>query len=69
MCDHDLIVKLYFTFQDPSCLYFVLQLAEAGDILTWLRKTGSFDMEALIFYSAEILIALEYLHSKGIVHR
>lgn len=32
-------------------------------------QVGSFDENATQFYSAEIVIALEYLHSKGIIHR
>lgn len=32
-------------------------------------KVGSFDETSTQFYSAEIIIALEYLHAKGIIHR
>ena len=34
-----------------------------------LIQVGSFDENATQFYSAEIIIALEYLHKKGIIHR
>lgn len=30
---------------------------------------GSFDDNSTQFYSAEIILALEYLHSKGVIHR
>ena len=30
---------------------------------------GSFDEESTQFYSAEITLALEYLHSKDVIHR
>ena len=38
-------------------------------IHTHIQKVGSFDERATRFYSAEIIIALEYLHGKGIIHR
>lgn len=30
---------------------------------------GSFDDNSTQFYSAEITLALEYLHDKGVIHR
>ena len=30
---------------------------------------GSFDDHSTQFYSAEIILALEYLHGKGVIHR
>jgi 3-phosphoinositide dependent protein kinase-1 len=37
--------------------------------LNYIRKVGSFDASASKFYSAEIAVALEYLHDLGIIHR
>eukprot|EP00833_Pecoramyces_ruminatium_P015644 jgi/Orpsp1_1/1189676/evm.model.d7180000073681.1 len=67
--NHPLIVKLYYTFQDSYSLYFVLDLAKKGDLLSYIRKMGSFDLECTKFYVAEIVTALEYLHKKNIIHR
>ena len=36
--DHPGIVKLYFTFQDESTLYFVLDLAVNGELLGFIKK-------------------------------
>ncbi|KAI8914717.1 hypothetical protein PhCBS80983_g00870 [Powellomyces hirtus] len=66
---HPLIVKLYYTFQDLHSLYFVLELAKDGDMLGYIRKLGSFQLDAARFYIAEIIVAVMYLHSMGIVHR
>ncbi len=38
-------------------------------MLEYLKKVGAFDENAAQFYTAEIVLALEYLHSKGIIHR
>jgi serine/threonine protein kinase len=67
--DHPLIIKLYYTFQDVSCLYFVLELAENGDLLALLKKVNILSTEAAAFYTGEVILGLEYLHSRGILHR
>lgn len=67
--NHPLIVRLYYTFQDAYSLYFVLDLAENGDLLNYIRKFGSFDLECTKFYMAEVVTALEYIHKKNIIHR
>jgi hypothetical protein len=36
--DHPGIVKLYFTFQDETTLYFVLDLAVNGELLGFIKK-------------------------------
>lgn len=48
---------------------FVLELAEQGEILTWLRKFGSFEVDCAKFYCAQVLSAVEHMHAKGIIHR
>ncbi|XP_044005061.1 3-phosphoinositide-dependent protein kinase 1 isoform X1 [Aphidius gifuensis] len=62
-------VHLYCTFQDYERLYFVLTYAKNGELLPYINKVGSFDIECTKFYSAEILRGLEYLHGLGVIHR
>lgn len=63
------IVKLYFTFQDESSLYFLLEYAPNGDFLSIMKKFGSLSENCACYYSAQIIDAIDFLHSKGIVHR
>ena len=66
--DCPFIVKLYYSFQTSKCLYFIIQYAEGGEIFHYLKKHRRFSENTARFYSAEIILALEYLHSKGIVY-
>lgn len=66
---HPFIVGLYYTFQDPAKLYFVLSYCSNGELLRWIKKLSSFDVECTRFYAAELTAALEYMHSVGIIHR
>ncbi|KAF8941062.1 pkb-activating kinase-like protein [Dissophora ornata] len=67
--DHPGVVKLYSTFQDSSSLYYVLELCQNGELLTFIKKLGSFDENCTRFYVAQILTAIEYVHSQGVIHR
>ena len=40
-----------------------------GELFQHLKKFGTFDEEKVRFYGAQIALALEYLHKKGIIYR
>lgn len=69
LTEHPGIVRLYYTFQDERSLYFVLDLATGGELLSVLKKTTSFDEDCSRFYGAQILDSVEYMHLRGIIHR
>ena len=62
-------VKLYYTFQDSSSLYFVLEYCPNGDILGLVKKNGRFNELGAKFYIAEIMAGMKYIHSCEILHR
>ncbi|XP_059620040.1 3-phosphoinositide-dependent protein kinase 1 [Phlebotomus argentipes] len=62
-------VNLYCTFQDQKSLYFVMTYAANGDLLPYINKVGSFDMDCTRFYAAELVVALEQMHKRGVIHR
>ncbi|KAJ3359473.1 pkb-activating kinase-like protein [Kappamyces sp. JEL0680] len=66
---HKFIVRLYYTFQDSSSLYFVLQYCPNGDLLGLIKQKGRFPPSAAKFYIAEIAQALLHIHSNQIIHR
>lgn len=69
LIEHPGIVRLYYTFQDSTSLYYVLDIASGGELLGVLKKIGSFDEECTRFYGAQILEAIEHMHNRGVIHR
>ena len=47
----------------------LLEFVCGGELFTYLRNAGRFANDTSMFYAAEIVLALEYLHSLSIVYR
>mmetsp|Transcript_29052 Transcript_29052/g.92734 ORF Transcript_29052/g.92734 Transcript_29052/m.92734 type:complete len:323 (-) Transcript_29052:48-1016(-) len=67
--DHPFIVHLYATLVDDKQLHMLMEYVAGGEIFTQLRKVERFNTETARFYTASIVLALGYLHSKDIVYR
>lgn len=66
---HPFIVNLLKSFQDDKKLYIILEYVIGGELFSHLRKAGKFPNDVAKFYSAEIVLAFEYLHSMDILYR
>lgn len=62
-------VNLSCTFQDNRSLYFVMTYAKNGDLLPYVNKVGSFDVDCTRHYAAELVLSCEQMHRRNIVHR
>ncbi|ODQ64550.1 kinase-like protein [Nadsonia fulvescens var. elongata DSM 6958] len=67
--EHPGIVRLYYTFQDERSLYFVLDFASNGELLSLIKKLGTLDIECTRYYGAQLLDAVEFMHNNGVYHR
>ena len=63
------VVSLKFAFQTPEKLYMVMDFVNGGELFFHLRRSTRFNEERTQFYAAQILLALDYLHSLGIIYR
>ena len=63
------IVRLHYAFQTETKLYFVIDYLNGGELFTYLRNADRFDERRTRVYAAELVIALSYLHSNGIIYR
>ena len=66
---HPFIVNMYFAFQDFQNLYLVMDLLTGGDLRYHISKQRKFTEMQTKFFISNILISLEYIHSKNIIHR
>ncbi|XP_034112378.1 serine/threonine-protein kinase greatwall isoform X2 [Drosophila albomicans] len=62
-------VNLFYSLQSLSSVYLVMEYMVGGDLKSLLAMYGYFDEATARFYVAEIVMALQYLHQHGIVHR
>jgi len=66
---HPFLVNMNFSFQTDDKLYFILDYVNGGELFFHLQRDKKFSEERVKFYSAEILLALEHLHTNGIIYR
>ncbi|KAL2548931.1 3-phosphoinositide-dependent protein kinase 2 [Forsythia ovata] len=67
--DHPGLVRLFFTFQDSFSLYMALESCEGGELFDQITRKRRLPEDVACFYTAEVVDALEYIHSMGLIHR
>ncbi|KAI8100028.1 kinase-like domain-containing protein [Halteromyces radiatus] len=63
------IVQLMYAFQTNDRLYLILEYAPGGELFTHMATEYMFSEDVARFYLAELVLALEHIHSLGIVYR
>lgn len=66
---HRNIIKLFEIFENPKYYFFVTEFAQKGDLYKMLNKSTFFNESQIFLILKDILSALDYIHSKKILHR
>ena len=67
--DYPFLCGLVFCFQTVERIYFVMPFISGGELFQHLKKRGTLSEEKIRFYGAQIALAIEYLHKRGIIYR
>ena len=67
--DSPFVISLLCSFQDKNNLFFLLELLSGGDLQYHLMHYNYYFTESqLKFFLTNVILGLEYIHRKGIVH-
>lgn len=66
---HPFLISLTDSWKDAASLYLLFPFVPGGELFSYLRSAGRFCPATTLFYSAEIVCALEYLHSLSVAYR
>ena len=67
--DHIMIIKLIKTFKDSTRIYYLLEYVKGKDLFDVRSELGQISEEQAKFYAASLIVTLEYLHDRSIIHR
>jgi len=66
---HPNIVRLFGSTNDSENLYLVMEYIPGGELFTYIRRFGKLNFGTVKFYVAELVLVLEYLHSRNLIYR
>jgi len=66
--DHPNIIKMRYALLQGDVSYIMMDFEPGGDLFTFLRRY-KITLSAAAFYSSQIVLALEHLHSLHVLHR
>lgn len=55
--------------QDNRSLYIMMEYVRGGELFRLVQKLGRLDASLASFYTAQIILCFEYLHSKNLIYR
>ena len=67
--DNEWIVELKYSFKDDENLYLVMEYLAGGDLMNLLIKKDILSEDESRFYIAEVILAIERVHSLDYIHR
>ncbi|KAL3054935.1 hypothetical protein OYC64_017791 [Pagothenia borchgrevinki] len=67
--ENPFVVSMFCSFETRRHLCMVMEYVEGGDCANLLKNIGPLPVDMTRLYFAETVLALEYLHNYGVVHR
>ncbi|KAK3109219.1 rim15, signal transduction response regulator [Teratosphaeriaceae sp. CCFEE 6253] len=67
--ESDYVAKLYWTFSSKEYLYLVMEYLNGGDCASLVKSLGALPEDWTRKYVSEILLCVQHLHSRQVVHR
>lgn len=67
--NHPFIVNLMLATEINEFHVMMMEFIPGGELFSWIKRYRRFDINTIRFYSAQLVLALEFLHSKDIMYR
>eukprot|EP00930_Biecheleria_cincta_P088653 TRINITY_DN77904_c0_g1_i1.p1 TRINITY_DN77904_c0_g1~~TRINITY_DN77904_c0_g1_i1.p1 ORF type:complete len:547 (+),score=114.70 TRINITY_DN77904_c0_g1_i1:47-1687(+) len=67
--DHPHIARLVDVYEEADQLWLVMEVCSGGEVLTGIQKLGRYDESTASALAYQMLLAVNYLHDRHIVHR
>ncbi|TRZ11885.1 hypothetical protein HGM15179_015235 [Zosterops borbonicus] len=67
--EHPFLVNLWYSFQDDEDMFMVVDLLLGGDLRYHLQQNVRFPEGTVKLFICELVLALDYLQSRHIIHR
>ena len=65
---HPNIVTMFDYFEEDGFLHLVMELCRSSSA-DWVTQKGEMTLSSVVTLSIQVLVALEFIHQKGIIHR
>lgn len=66
---HEHIPEIYDFEEYRNSYYFTMRYVDGMSLKTWLKTRGTMDVRQVVAVGAQLLLALQYSHANGIIHR
>lgn len=66
---HNSIVKIFEVLESQKYILIILEYVCGGDLLSFVRKRTKLNETTAKFIFRQIMEALQYIHSQGVIHR
>jgi ribosomal protein S6 kinase beta len=66
---HPFVVTMHCSFQTKEKLFIIMDFLAGGELFLRLGREGIFLETTAAFYLGEITLALDHLHTRGVLHR